>query len=92
MLGKFKGITITTLSLEEQDAYGYHYEGMLPLEKEEALRVYDLDVFPVYLLYEDDTESMANCRSDILKHDGIFGIEREDADGCRCIERRRSMA
>ena len=85
MLEKSKKITITTLSVKEQEAYGYLYKGMLPLDKEEALRIYDLDVLPVYLLYEDDTEDMADHRGDILEHDGIFGIAKVDAIKSGCI-------
>lgn len=92
MLEKSKKVTITTISEEERIAYGYYYEDMLPLEKEEALRIYVLDIFPVYLLYEDDTEAMADTRSDILAHNGIFGIERADTAVYECIVKKCSIA
>lgn len=35
-------------------------------------------MFPVYLLYGDNTEAMAFEQTEILNHDGIFGIDRAD--------------
>ncbi len=64
------------LSVEERDAYGYTYEDMMPLSREGALQLFDHA--PIFLLYGDNTESQANDRTEILEHDGIFGIEGSD--------------
>ncbi len=65
------------LSVEERDAYGYTYEEMMPLSREGALQLFDNGA-PIFLLYGDNTESQANDRTEILEHDGIFGIEGSD--------------
>ena len=65
------------LSVEERDAYGYTYEDMMPLSREGALQLFDNGA-PVFLLYGDNTESQVNDRTEILEHDGIFGIEGSD--------------
>ena len=64
------------ISVEERDAYGYTYDEMMPLTQNGALQLYDHA--PIFLLYGDDTESQANDRTEILEHDGIFGIEAAD--------------
>ena len=65
------------LSVEERDAYGYTYEEMMALSREGALQLFDNGA-PVFLLYGDNTESQVNDRTEILEHDGIFGIEGSD--------------
>jgi len=65
------------ISVEARNAYGYTDDGMLPLTKERAMELFERDV-PVYLLYEDNTEGMAFDQTEILNHDGIFGIDRAD--------------
>ena len=46
------------ISVDAMNAYGYTDENMQPLSKEQALELYERDV-PVYMLYTDNTESMA---------------------------------
>lgn len=65
------------ISVEARNAYGYTDDAMLPLTKERAMELFERDV-PVYLLYEDNTEAMAFEQTEILNHDGIFGIDRAD--------------
>ncbi len=64
-----------TVSIEDMNAYGYGYDGMLPLDTERALELFDEGRVSVYLLYEDGTEGMATDRSDIENHTGYFGVE-----------------
>lgn len=66
-----------SISLSERDLYGYTAEGMLPLGNERALDLFDAD-HTVFLLYEDNTESMVFDRAEIEQHDGIYGIEQEE--------------
>ena len=65
------------ISVEARNAYGYTDDAMLPLTKERAMELFERDV-PVYLLYGDNTEAMALEQTEILNHDGIFGIDRAD--------------
>ena len=65
------------ISVEARNAYGYTDDAMLPLTKERAMELFERDV-PVYLLYGDNTEAMAFEKTEILNHDGIFGIDRAD--------------
>lgn len=65
------------ISAEARKAFGYTDDAMLPLTKERAMELFERDV-PVYLLYGDNTEAMAFDQTEILNHDGIFGIDRAD--------------
>ncbi len=65
------------ISEEARNAFGYTDDAMLPLTKERAMELFERDV-PVYLLYGDNTEAMAFEHTEILNHDGIFGIDRAD--------------
>ncbi len=66
-----------TLGIKEMNDYGYSWEEMLPLGKEKALEVFN-DNAPLYLLYHDGTETVVEKQKQILEHDGLFGIEKED--------------
>lgn len=73
------------ITVEDMCAYGYmDGDTMLPLTKERARELFEQDV-PVFMLYGDSTESMALDAEDIEKHDGIFGVEREEWDNMRGI-------
>ena len=65
------------MPIAERDAYGYDYSEMLPLTNERAAELFDTD-HAIYLLYPDNTEAMAFDREEILGHDGLCGIERDD--------------
>ena len=66
-----------TISVKAMQSYGYTDEEMLPLSKDRALELAERDV-TVYLLYKDNTEAMALDDREIIEHDGLFGITRED--------------
>ena len=66
-----------SITIPDMHAYGYHYENMLPLSKETAQRLFDMDA-NVYMLHYDDTESMVLDANEIKNFDGIFGIEKQD--------------
>ncbi len=70
------------ISAEARNAFGYTDDTMLPLTKERAMELFERDV-PVYLLYGDNTEAMAFEQTEILNHDGIFGIDRADWDAVK---------
>lgn len=64
------------VSMEEMHAYGYVWDGMLPLAKERALELLDTDLL-LFKLYEDGSDAMLETKEDILSHDGLFGVERD---------------
>ncbi|WP_455505619.1 YodL domain-containing protein, partial [Gemmiger formicilis] len=71
-----------TISVKAMQSYGYTDEEMLPLSKDRALELAERDV-TVYLLYGDNTEAMALDDREIVEHDGLFGITREDWDAIK---------
>lgn len=65
------------LSAADMQEYGYFYDGMLPVSKERALEL-DAAGLTVYILHEDDTESMVLDTDEIMEHDGLFGVDHEE--------------
>ena len=62
---------------KQRDSYGYDFKNMNPIEtKDEALKAFDKGE-AVYLLYPDNTEGLADSRSEIENFDGYFGTEKE---------------
>lgn len=57
--------------------FGYQWSEMLPLTKERALELYDLDV-PVLMLHPDNSESVTEEKRQLMEHGGMFGVERSD--------------
>ena len=64
------------VGVEEMHAYGYVWDGMLPLTKKRALELLDTDLL-LFKLYEDGSDAMLETKEDILSHDGLFGVERD---------------
>lgn len=65
------------VSVEEMHAYGYTWEGMLPLTKERALELMDTEL-QVFKLYADNAEGMAENKNEIISHGGLFGVEKKE--------------
>ena len=65
---------VSTLDMQE---YGYSYDGMLPITRERALEL-DAAGLTVYVLHEDNTESMVFDPQEIMDHGGLFGVDREE--------------
>ena len=57
--------------------YGYSYDGMLPVTRERALEL-DAAGLTVYVLHEDNTESMVFDPQEIMEHGGLCGVDREE--------------
>ena len=65
------------VSTPDMQEYGYSYDGMLPVTRERALEL-DAAGLTVYVLHEDNTESMVFDSQEIMDHGGIFGVDREE--------------
>ena len=65
------------VSVSDMQEYGYFYDGMLPVTRERALEL-DAAGLTVYLLHEDNTESMVFDTEEIMEHGGLFGVEHEE--------------
>ena len=65
------------VSTPDMQEYGYAYDGMLPVTRERALEL-DAAGLTVYVLHEDNTESMVFDPQEIMEHGGLFGVDREE--------------
>ena len=65
------------VSVSDMQEYGYFYDGMLPVTRERALEL-DAAGLTVYVLHEDNTESMVFDSQEIMDHGGLFGVDREE--------------
>ncbi len=66
-----------TLSFQQMVCFGYADSDMLPLSKDRAAELMEKDI-TVYMLYRDGTDAMAFDTEDIVNHDGLFGITRDE--------------
>ncbi|MGM9628236.1 MAG: YodL domain-containing protein, partial [Faecousia sp.] len=57
--------------------YGYHDPNMFPLSKDRALELLEQDAL-LFMLYPDNTDEMVVDSEDVVNHDGIIGITREE--------------
>lgn len=71
------GLPDPTLSFQQMVCYGYADSDMLPLSKDRAAELMERDI-TVYMLYRDGTDAMAFDTADIVNHDGLFGITRDE--------------
>lgn len=53
--------------------YGYCWGGMLPMQKDAAVRY--ARKMQVFKLYQDNSEGEVDNGEDLMNHDGLFGIE-----------------
>ena len=65
------------VSTPDMQEYGYSYDGMFPVTRERALEL-DTAGLTVYVLHEDNTESMVFDPQEIMDHGGLFGVDREE--------------
>lgn len=69
-----------TISFMDMRGYGYTWDGMLPLRKDMAERLFGKDL-QVYCLYANDEDSSVSDFAEIDDHayeGGIFGIEKRE--------------
>ena len=67
----------TSIAESERDLYGYTKNDIYPLTSNRALELFDAD-HTIYLLHENNTETMVFDREEIENFDGLFGIERTE--------------
>ena len=68
-----------TISVQDMQAYGYVWDGMLPLQQEAAERLFHEDL-EVFRIYEDGTEGVVTDLDDLQEHaekGGLFGVDKE---------------
>ena len=65
------------VSTPDMQKYGYSYDGMFPVTRERALEL-DATGLTVYVLHEDNTESMVFDPQEIMDHGGLFGVDHEE--------------
>ena len=63
--------------VSDMNEYGYLSDGILPITRERALEL-DAAGLTVYVLHEDNTESMVFDTEEIMEHGGLFGVEHEE--------------
>ena len=71
-----------TLTVDDMRSYGYLDSDMLPLSKDRAVELLAHDI-TVYMLHPSNAEEMVFEAEDIIKHDGMFGITRQDWDAVK---------
>ena len=71
---------MTDISQQDMYDYGYTWEGMIPISKEQALELFDQDN-EVFRLYEDGSEGLVVAREEIEKFKGMFGMESTTLEG-----------
>ena len=67
-------ISDPTVTPTDMYAYGYSWDGMIPLGQERALELYDQG-YGIFRLYENDAEGLIDTREEINVFDGLFGTE-----------------
>lgn len=69
-----------TITPADMHAYGYHWDGMLPLTQKRAEELFaEMEIFCLYYDTDEGTEGVANSMADIkthADHGGIFGVEK----------------
>lgn len=73
------------ITIAEMEKYGYRHipeNRMLPISAPVALELYRLEA-EVYRLYSDDTEGLVENETEIIEHNGLFGIEMKSWQSVR---------
>lgn len=65
------------VSQNHLESFGYEWEGMLGIKRDTA-EIFYYRGYPVYVLYENNTESMVEDKNAFLLHGVEFGIEFAD--------------
>jgi len=73
-MGDEVDLTDPAVTPADMYAYGYTWDGMIPLGKERALELFDAGC-EIFRLYTNDAEGMIDTREEIEAYDGLFGTE-----------------
>jgi hypothetical protein len=65
------------VTMTDMYAYGYGWDGMIPLGKERALELFEKG-HKIYRLNDSDTEGVAQSCKDIEVYDGMFGVKNPE--------------
>ena len=63
-----------SVTMLDMYAYGYSWDGMIPLGREKALELHDAG-HDIYRLFEDGAEHLVGSREDIEEYGELFGVE-----------------
>jgi len=69
-----ENISDPSTTLTDMYAYGYTWDGMIPLGKERALELFDAG-HEIFSIYENDVEGVVRERGEIEGFEGLYGIE-----------------
>lgn len=67
-----------SITHEDMVAYGYDWDGMIPLREQTAEKLYDAG-FEVFVLHPNNAEAVIEnkeCLADYVKNSAIFGVEK----------------
>lgn len=67
------------VTIEDLREYGYTLDGVIPLNKEQAINLFEQGN-PVFMLFPDNTEGLVETPDEFKVHTGLFGIEKDDLD------------
>jgi len=73
-LGDKVDLTDPSVTPADMYAYGYTWDGMIPLGEKRALELFDKG-YAIFRLSKNDAEGMIDSREEILAYDGLFGTE-----------------
>ncbi len=74
------------ISKEALLSFGYTDANMLPVTQGRAIELFVRDI-PVYCIYQDDTEAMADTFETINSHEGMFAVDKND--WAKAVEKER---
>ena len=66
-----------TITVNDMKDYGYMWDGMLPLQREAAAKLFER--CEIFRLYPDDSDGLVESLTELQVHEqsgGIFGIEK----------------
>ena len=88
---KYSPLPDPTITPQMMGYFGYTDSDMLPLSKDRAMELVEKDI-TVYMLYADNTEEMVFDAEDVVNHDSLFGITREEWEAVRADIPPRDVA
>lgn len=72
---RIRALPDSAASFTDMHDYGYYDAALLPLTRQGAEELYGKGL-PVYRLYPDNTEAHCGDISEIMEHEGMFGVDK----------------